>query len=95
MNTQSILDEVERRVAERLPAVLFERGILLHAKRSFSQGCDCEYCKIKREATFRVGNMPIKFEGLTTEDRRERKEKIRERFRVIYREKLKAALNEV
>ena len=95
MNTQSILAEVERRVAERLPGVLFDRGLLLHAKRSFKQECDCDYCKIKREATFKIGNMPGKLIGTDFEERKEYREKHRQKLRVVYRAKLKSALNQI
>lgn len=95
MNSQSILAEVERRVAELLPGVLFERGIKLHAKKSFKQGCDCTYCTIKRQATFRIGNMPSGSLVGDWEDRQEQKKIARQRMRVVYRAKLKEALNEV
>ncbi len=94
MNIQSILAEVERQVAERLPAVLFDKGIVLHAKKSFKQGCDCDYCNIKREATFRIGNLPVKFIG-DHEEKREYKKQIRNKLRVAYRVKLKSALNDI
>jgi hypothetical protein len=95
MNTQSILSEVERQVAERLPGALFERGLILHAKRSFKYGCDCDYCKLKREATFKIGNMPVKHLVGDREDNAEFKRIARKKLRVIYRAKLKDALGQI
>jgi hypothetical protein len=99
MNTQSILDEVERQVAERLPGVLLEKGIKVHAKRYYRLGCKCAYCVIKREATIRIGSLPagtcIDTLGLSYEERGEYREKIRNELRIVWRAKIKAAFTEV
>ena len=107
MNLQSLRDEIERRVAEKLPAALFEKGLVIHAKHSFRRGCDCNYCIIKREATLCIARAPLRFSQsndhvgpsrscyATTEAYefiKERREQIRKGLRLAYKAKMNDAV---
>lgn len=109
MYTQDILDEVERQVAERLPGALLERGLIIHAKHSFRQGCLCSYCELKREATHTIASLPhglkhtirgsdfkyVNNDGHEDFDGyRDYKKAIRKQIRLRYRAKLKEAMKE-
>jgi hypothetical protein len=56
MNLTYIRAEVDRRVAEQMPVVLFERSILLHKKVGSTNGCKCSYCCLKRASTSAIAN---------------------------------------
>jgi len=96
MNTEALLAEVERQVAERLPGILFEKGVIHHAKRSFRHGCFCSYCQLKREATAKIGTLPPDTFSTSHfwdyDERKEYRKELRRKVRVVYRAKLKAAL---
>ncbi len=110
MDTQGILAEVERQVAERLPGALLDRGVIIHAKHSFRHQCLCSYCELKREATYMIASLPsgIKhtirgsdFKYVTNEGHedfdgyRDYKKSIRKQIRLLYRARLKDAMAEI
>lgn len=51
MSVQNILDEVEQQIAEKLPAMLFERLVIVHKNATLGQGCICSYCRLKSAVT--------------------------------------------
>lgn len=105
MNIQELRAEIERRIAERLPAVLLEKGVVSHAKYSYRRGCSCSYCRIKREATLCIGS--ASFTGIrkintyclcTTEEIdsiKFRKKQTRQALRAFFRDKMNDALTEL
>jgi hypothetical protein len=95
MNTQFIRDEVERRVAELLPGVLLDKGVLTHAKRSFRLGCVCDYCTLKREATSVIGSAGFGRHTDYFSRLHQDKEVRRASLRATYRKRLKYSLQEV
>jgi hypothetical protein len=50
-----IRQEVERRVAERLPSKILDAHIQYHSRRRIRPGCECNFCVEKRKATSYVG----------------------------------------
>ncbi len=97
MNVAYIRAEVEKRIAEQLPAFLFEKGLAIHAKRSFRLGCTCDYCLLKVEATRVIGEGKT-ITGFNSNNcdiddyydaRKEHVKSVRQMRRKIYRQKLK------
>lgn len=95
MNTQELRDEIEKRVLEKLPVALFEKGVKSHAKNSFRLGCSCDFCKIKRSATLMIGcanrattRIRLAWGDSHYELIKQRKHKIREKLREEYRAKM-------
>ncbi|MGD9670242.1 MAG: hypothetical protein AB7U75_14590 [Hyphomicrobiaceae bacterium] len=48
--------EVNKRVAEQLPAALLDAGVVRHKNISIHEDCTCEYCKTRRRMTTYVAN---------------------------------------
>lgn len=99
MNAQLLREEIERRIAEKLPAALFERGLVVHAKHSFRRGCNCDFCIIKRTATDHIGRAnrngscrPCYATTEVYESLMERKRQVRKQLRLVYKAKMNDAL---
>lgn len=48
MTVDELMDEVSRRVNERLPSAIFSALVEQHKRRAFRLGCQCDYCSTKR-----------------------------------------------
>lgn len=104
MNTEDMLHEVDRRVADGLMEHLLPKAIERHgkSKTEFRQ-CDCNYCKTKWKATIDIANAsyprdysPSSHISIFDTDYEfwEIKRARREGLRDHYRAKLKALINE-
>jgi len=54
-----IWDEVNARVAERLPAVILDKAAARHTNNNLGyadDGCTCEYCNLRRRMSAYVGS---------------------------------------
>ena len=105
MNTEEMLQEVDRRVAD-VPFLehLLPKAVARHStsKTQFRE-CDCSYCKVKTQATRSISNMvyPIDYgvnNHMSIWDRdyaiREIKRARRDSLREHYRNKLKEVYND-
>lgn len=104
MNTEEMLQEVDRRVADGLVEHLLPKAIHRHSnsKKTF-RDCDCSFCKAKWKATSDIANMKFPL-GYSPEDRFsifehdyeywEIKRFRRDGIRNFYREKLKELIND-
>lgn len=57
MNTEEMFQEVDRRVSDSLLEHLLPKAIDRHAKsKKHFRNCDCNYCRMKKEATTNIAN---------------------------------------
>lgn len=54
MSVDAVLEEVNRRVADKIVPRLLDRAVNNHASREWRE-CQCLYCDLKRRATHDVG----------------------------------------
>lgn len=106
MNTEEMLQEVDRRVADGIMEHLLPKAIEQHGKsKTEFRNCDCSYCKTKWKATSDIAHMIFPTDYSTsTSDRLsifdgeyeywEIKNMRRDSLRNHYRAKLKALINE-
>jgi hypothetical protein len=95
ITVDKIMQEVERRVAERLPARLLVMGVYHHTKHGFKVGCQCTYCDLKREATARIGGLRHSDVVTTPDyDDEDRYYLARGRLKLKYREALRKLRDE-
>ena len=91
MNSRELLQEVDRRVAERIVPLLLEEGIRRHIRSKDWRECDCQYCSLRRRASLHIANRIVP-PGMTFSHRLEdnadfgevtksRREDIRRHFR--------------
>ena len=104
MNTEEMLQEVDRRVANGIMEHLLPKAIERHGKsKTEFRNCDCSYCKTKSKATSDIGNVSYPRDysiprNLSLFDSEyeywEIKNMRRDDLRNHYRAKLKALINE-
>lgn len=63
MNTEDMLQEVNRRVSEKLLEHIFPKAIKSHIKKEWGT-CDCSYCRTKRQSTFDIAHIQYREEFL-------------------------------
>ena len=102
MNTEEMLQEVDRRVADGLVEHLLPKAVERHGRsRKQYRSCDCNYCRTKAIATrdiawlnFPRDYKPVSYSANPDYDFWEIKTLRRKHLREHYRNKLKELINE-